>query len=87
MSRNDLISRGEFANAISNLWEKGEILAVLQGMETADPVRHGHWIDYIPELDNYRLEGLHKCSRCKLWSERKIPYCGYCGTKMDEVSE
>lgn len=47
----------------------------------AEPVVHGHWGNYEPDLDGYR------CSRCKLVHRTCTTYCPNCGAKMDEVSE
>lgn len=65
----------------------------------AEPVRHGHWIEYEPDNGIH----FHKCSECGQgdmyqgtitdWNGRgfsfyyKRQYCPVCGAKMDEVEE
>lgn len=46
-----------------------------------EPVVHGRWGNYDPDLDGYR------CSHCKLSHRCCTPYCSHCGAKMDGGNE
>lgn len=58
-----------------------------QALAEAEPIKHGRWI-YIRDEEN---NGLYECSECHKRDihakECEVPYCWYCGTKMDEVEE
>ena len=49
----------------------------------ADVVRHGHWITHNP---NNPFEIYGECSECGLGQSlsESLPYCPFCGAKMDE---
>lgn len=49
--------------------------------------RHGHWeIKRNPMM--YQTQPyIHVCSECGTAFPYKMPYCGECGAKMDEVEE
>lgn len=57
------------------------VLNLLEEQPTADPVKHGHWIEDIDLLCHIR------CSECDNgidWRNAKKPnYCPSCGAKMD----
>ena len=61
---------------------------VIDEAPTADPIKHGHWI-------NKGFEPI-RCSVCGItvdaingipWAIKSFKYCPYCGAKMDEVEE
>lgn len=58
----------------------------------AEPVRHGHWILYENQNQDDVNNGnyLYVCSNCNhsdLHAKTTdVPYCWYCGAKMDEVT-
>ena len=54
---------------------------------SAEPVRHGHWIDNeTPMFGN--PYGSYICSRCFPYAQaHKTSYCPNCGAKMDEVED
>ena len=49
-------------------------------------VRHGHWITHNP---NNPFEIYGECSECGLEQSlsESLPYCPFCGAKMDEKEE
>ena len=61
----------------------------INAQPTVDPVKHGHWV--IADLDGYDIE----CSNCHnegpygmdAEDVLEIPYCPWCGARMDEVAE
>ena len=60
-------------------YDKGYRDGYGQATVDAEPVRHGHW-------ENYLIEGLRwKCSECGSRFSSPYHYCPNCGAKMDEV--
>lgn len=51
---------------------------VLKSVPTADPVKHGKWI----EVQLTRKTKEYQCSECGHWEQIKYPYCN-CGARMD----
>lgn len=53
----------------------------------AEPVVHGHWIDQDSDCENWHIHQ-YECSKCGMGdrhnSNVNVPYCWFCGAKMDE---
>lgn len=63
-----------------------KIQKLIADTPTVDPMKHGHWV--IADLDGYDIE----CSNCHnegpygmdAEDVLEIPYCPWCGAKMDD---
>ena len=71
-------------------WCKGEIFVVnILEIPAADvaPVIHAHWRDLQEKPDEYGNH-LYECSHCMMGDfhdpKTIVPYCWYCGARMDE---
>lgn len=61
----------------------------------AEPVKHGHWIEHdvgliCSECGHYTESMYDEPFNNKFgkgWALKRPYYCGYCGAKMDEVTE
>lgn len=64
----------------------GDVIDVIEGTPTVDPVKHGHWMLRTDGADeNFSI--MYKCSACRGTSPKPVlyEYCPICGAKMDEV--
>ena len=56
---------------------------------TVEPIKHGHWID--EGLVDGNQNRYCRCSECGKGDtqaiSQRVPYCWWCGAKMDEVEE
>lgn len=50
-------------------------------------VRHGHWETKRNPMMYQTQPYVHVCSECGTAFPYKMPYCGECGAKMDEVED
>ena len=61
----------------------------LNCVPTAEPTKHGHWID--EGLVDGNQNRYCRCSECGKGDtqaiSQRVPYCWWCGAKMDEVEE
>lgn len=92
----DLISKSKLLNTIATnvhydsenpLAQYAKLLALVNDAPAIDAERHGHWeIKRNPMM--YQTQPyVHVCSECGTAFPYKMPYCGECGAKMDEVEE
>ena len=91
----DYIERGEAIKAVLDkpdmtYDEKAAIILRLHKVPAAAdvaPVVHAHWRDLGGKPDLYGCRQ-YECSHCKCGDDHDpktiVPYCWYCGAKMDE---
>ncbi len=66
-----------------------KIATVIDNMPTidAEPVVHGHWIDQDSDCEDWHIHQ-YECSKCGMGDQHNpninVPYCWFCGAKMDE---
>ena len=88
---NDLINKAELLakfrkKAIDEEYKRYEIESIINSMPTVDTERHGHWEEEeIRTLDNMNVFTIYRCSECgESTDTENLPYCYWCGAKMDE---
>lgn len=76
-------------NGFSDTYDKACIIGVIEEVPSIEPVRHGHWID--EGLVDGNQNRYCRCSECGKGDtqaiSQRVPYCWWCGAKMDEVEE
>ena len=60
------------------------INGVPSAQPTAEPVRHGKWIDRTIKVSAELTNIIHVCSVCEEMAVGKYRYCPHCGARMDE---
>lgn len=64
----------------TDLYYPSKYGALVKDMPTIDPIKHAHWIFQ-------DRNAWYRCSNCRHEAVGKLPYCGFCGAKMDEVTK
>lgn len=76
-----VLTKGFYCDTKADRKYTAELIDQLFPTVEAEPVKHGHW-------GNYLKEGLRwKCSECGSRYSAPYHYCPNCGAKMDEVEE
>ena len=67
-----------------NTWQGEMMIAIVNGLPTIDPVKHGEWVGVA------HGRGGHECSKCRGYApsfqngvEYLSNYCPNCGAKME----
>lgn len=76
-------------NGFSDTYDKACIIGVIEEVPPTEPIKHGHWIE--EGLVDGNQNRYCRCSECGKGDtqaiSQRVPYCWWCGAKMDEVEE
>lgn len=76
-------------NVVKGICNVSQILHNIDTTPTIDyePVVHAHWIDKDKDCEDWHIHQ-YECSNCGMGDQHNpnvnVPYCWFCGAKMDE---